>query len=450
MNSNNYKQYDTRWAKLGYPNAPWYIRDCGCGEVAVCNCIIEMDKYKKETPKTIQPFCKQYAAPNGNGTYFSGIPAMMKHYGMTEVKECDTMTELFKEMAKGNRVAILLMGSRNGGSRGVHWTSSAHFVAAVGYKKSGGKDYLYIKDSNSTSTLRNGWLAYTENLKGDVSRVWSGRIPAKKKEYVPTTAYKGKLPSKTVKRGDKGEQVKRLKEFLKWRYNFTYSNDSFGAGTEKAVKAFQRKYAKQYGLKVDGVFGKASKQVAQKIVDKYAKKYPTQTKQDKMLAWAKKIAGEKYHYVTWQENVPKTHTCPICSGRKYDDAYGWNCIGYAWASWRHGGQLGSNCSCAVFTDYHYNQLTRLPYDEASAMARQRIGLNDVYLIRDPNGLSLSKLKAGDVIAYFTRGGSYIHTALYIGNGQIADCTSSRADGIKYGVNSYSNYVIKLAFRYTGK
>ena len=70
-------------------------------------------------------------------------------------------------------------------------------------------------------------------------------------------------------------------------------------------------------------------------------------------------------------------------------------------------------------------------------------------MRSYTSLSFSQLKAGDIIAYFN-GNGYIHTALYIGNGQIADCTSSRADGIKYGVSSYSNYKIKLAFRYTGK
>lgn len=183
MNKTNFKQYDTRWASLGYPKKPWYIKNCGCGEVSIANCIIEMDKYRLQTPKTIQPYCKQFAAPNGNGTYFSGIPTMMKHYGMTEVKEHQTMASLWKELAKGNRVAIYLMGSRKGGSKGVHWTSSAHFVCSVDYKVKDGKHYVYVKDSNSTSSLRNGWISYEDNMRGDVSRVWSGKLPtaAKKK-----------------------------------------------------------------------------------------------------------------------------------------------------------------------------------------------------------------------------------------------------------------------------
>lgn len=209
MNKNNYKQYDTRWAKLGYPKKPWYIKDCGCGEVAICNCIIEMSKYAKETPKTIQPYCKQYAAPNGNGTYFAGIPKMMSHYGMTEVKEHQTMDSLWKELKKGGRVAIYLMGNRKGGSKGVHWTSSAHFVASVQYKYEKGDHWVYMKDSNSTSSLRNGWISYKGNLRNDVSRVWSAKLPTQPK------------PTKTVdevakevldgKWGNGDDRVKKLK-----------------------------------------------------------------------------------------------------------------------------------------------------------------------------------------------------------------------------------------------
>lgn len=172
----NYKQYDTRWAKLGYPRSPYFIRDCGCGEVAICNVMVKSFRWRNETPKTIQPYCKQFAAPNGDGTYFSGIPKMLDHYGFTEIKEHAQMKTLWKELKKGGRVAIYLMGSKPGGSKGVHWTSSAHFVCSTNYKHE--EDHMvYVKDSNSTSPLRNGWLSYTENMKGDVLKVWSAKCP---------------------------------------------------------------------------------------------------------------------------------------------------------------------------------------------------------------------------------------------------------------------------------
>ena len=296
MNKTNFKQYDTRWAKLGYPKSPYFIKNCGCGEVSVANCIIEMEKYAKQTPKTIQPYCVQFAAPNGNGTYFSGIPKMMEHYGMTEVKEHQTMNSLWTEMEKGNRVAILLMGSRLGGSKKIRWTSSGHFVAAVGYRKKNGKHELYIKDSNSASASRNGWLEYTAYLQGDVSRVWSGKLIVTQ-PYYPTTPYTGTLPTGTVKKGSKGNDVKAVQRFLNWCMNAKLAVDGdCGTNTEAAIKKWQT----QYKLKVDGIFGSASKKKAQEIVDKYA---PKDTLLEKELAACKEQAERmKNSKYKWRKN----------------------------------------------------------------------------------------------------------------------------------------------------
>ena len=208
MNKTNYKQYDTRWAKLGYPKKPHYIKDCGCGEVSIANVIIEMDKYRNETPKTIQPYCKQFAAPNGDGTYFAGIPKMMKHYGLTEVKEHQTMAELWKELKKGDRVAIYLMGPRPGGSKRVHWTSGGHFVCSVGYKYKDKKHYVYVKDSYSTSSLRNGWISYEENMRNDVSRVWSGKLPKSAPKKTTTQIAQEVIDGKW---GNGDERIAKLK-----------------------------------------------------------------------------------------------------------------------------------------------------------------------------------------------------------------------------------------------
>lgn len=210
MNKTNFKQYNTSWASLGYPKKPWYIKNCGCGEVAIANCIVEMEKWKKQTPKTIQPYCVQYAAPNGDGTYFSGISKMMEHYGMTDVKEHQTMDSLWKEMSKGYRCAILLMGDRKGGSKDIHWTSSAHFIAATAYRSDGKTHELFIKDSNSASSDRNGWLSYEGYLRNDVSRVWSGNMNIKKAD--PTLSDKILSACKTQAEWMKNYKYKWQKE----------------------------------------------------------------------------------------------------------------------------------------------------------------------------------------------------------------------------------------------
>ena len=406
MNKTKFLQTDSRWGGLGYPKKPWYIRNCGCGEVAIANIIIEIAKYKKYTPATIQPYCKQFAAPNGDGTYFSGIPKMMKHYGLTEVKEHDTMAQLWKELEKGDRVAIYLMGSRPGGSKKVHWTSGGHFICSVGYRKNGSKHEIYVKDSYSNSSLRNGWISYEENMRNDVLRVWSGKLP--KEEPAPT-------PTKSI------DEIAREVIGGKW-----------GNGDERIAK-----------LKAAGYDPEA---VQKKVNELLAPKEPT--RQDKICDWAKEIANSKYHYVKWQEKVKATHTCPICKGRKYDNYYGWNCIGFAWGSWHHSG-LASKCNCHVFTDADYEKLLKVSEAEALKIAKAKIGLNDIKLHRNKNGLDIKKLKPGTVIAYF-KGNNYIHTALVVEGGKIADCTSGRKDNIKYGVTPYSKWTIKLAFEYTGK
>ena len=337
MNSTNYKQYDTRWATLPYPKKPWYIKNCGCGEVSICNAIIEMAEYSSQTPKTIQPYCKQYAAPNGDGTYHSGIPAMMKHYGMTEVMEHATMKPLWDELAKGDRVAIYLMGKREAGSKKIRWTSSGHFVCSVGYKYENGKHYVYVKDSNSTSASRNGWISYEENMKNAVLKVWSGKIKViSPTEYRPTTPYEGSLPKATVKEGSKGDDAKACQTFLNWCINYGLSVDgNIGAKSVNAIKIYQ----KTYGLGTDGVFGSKSRAKAEEIIKEHANtpkaydgEYPDTTVDygSKIIAKAKALAGSSSEPTTAYKNA---------LNKAYPNR----------KSWGEGSRLGRACDVFVGT-----------------------------------------------------------------------------------------------------
>lgn len=314
MNKTKYLQTDSRWGSLGYPKAPWYIKNCGCGEVSIANIIIEMEKYKNYTPATIQPYCKQFAAPNGDGTYFSGIPKMMEHYGLTEVREHATMSTLWTELAKGDRVAVYLMGSRPGGSKWVHWTSGGHFVCSVGYEYKNSKHYVYVKDSYSNSSLRNGWITYEENMRNDVIRVWSGKLYIEK-PYYPSTPYTGTLPKSAVKKGSKGDDTKAVQAFLNWCVNAKLAVDGIcGDYTDAAIRKFQNQYSSTYGIAPDGVFGNASINAAKKIVAKYAPApAPTiiQKEMDACVAQAEWMKNYKYQ---WESNptVPKSKYKGTC------------------------------------------------------------------------------------------------------------------------------------------
>lgn len=75
-------------------------------------------------------------------------------------------------------------------------------------------------------------------------------------------SYDGALPSKTLKKGSSGIQVKYLQNFLNWYDDYELIRDGkFGPLTEKAVKNFQNKE----GLKVDGIFGPASRKKASEV-----------------------------------------------------------------------------------------------------------------------------------------------------------------------------------------
>lgn len=391
MNKTKYMQTDKRWGGLGYPKKPWYLRNCGCGEASICNCIIEMEQYKKYTPATIQPYCKRFADPHGNGTYWSGIPAMMKHYGMTEVKEHATMAPLWKELAKGGRVAIYLMGGRRGGSKGVHWTSSGHFVCSVAYKYEKGKHWVYVKDSYSNSSLRNGWISYEDNMRLDVLKVWSGKLNSK----APKPAAK-----KTV------DEIAKEVIDGKW-----------GNGEERVAKL------KKAGYDPDAV---------QKKVNELLKPAPKPkpTAASKIVAKAKAYA---WAYGTPQKKWAYKTGAPLASYKS------------ALKKYLNKSKKISQSDCGYFVTTCVR---------ASGVSGTFLALrgtkeafppvpNTMKIVHKgakvPDGL----LKAGDIIRYKKKSGSQ-HTLMYIGGGRIAEAGREiRFPVIRKDTKKYNAKNVKL-------
>lgn len=74
-------------------------------------------------------------------------------------------------------------------------------------------------------------------------------------------AYTGALPSTNLKKGSKGEEVKKLQKFLNWALNVKLDVDGdYGIKTENAVKEFQKKMS----ITVDGKFGPLTLSAAKK------------------------------------------------------------------------------------------------------------------------------------------------------------------------------------------
>lgn len=175
-NTKIFKQYDSRYASLPYPNSSSPVSTDGCGLVSVTHCVIENPKYVNYTPKDVLPVMKPYAVA-GSGTRYmnpDGIAAGLKYYGMKDVRVIDDMADFWEELDKGERVGIILFDKGNGPD-GTRWTSARHFIAFNRYEYSGGKHWLYMKDSGGRD--HDGWYTYEGSMKGCLFLMWTARVP---------------------------------------------------------------------------------------------------------------------------------------------------------------------------------------------------------------------------------------------------------------------------------
>ena len=174
-----------------------------------------------------------------------------------------------------------------------------------------------------------------------------------------------------------------------------------------------------------------------------------------MEAWAVKISNDnRYSYKKWAKDI-KTHQCPICHPELMKDgADGWNCIGFAFAIWHHGGRLKSKCNCGVISNEVGEKIYKAKTDaEALKIVREHVGINEITVIRNNKKvISKSKVKPGDICLLFD-GDVYKHTFFIMSNNKVADSTGSgsKANNIRADRDFSGRYVngLKVIIRYTG-
>lgn len=209
----NFKQYDSRWARVPYPRAPYYMADSGCGATACADIVVTNPKYKDKTPKNMAKFMTKrgYAIPNA-GTAWAGITACLKHYGFS-VTQHDDMASFFKEMKKTGRMAIIVF---RGGSKGdVTWTLGGHFLACSGMEIKNGQHRLYMLDVGPRGNT--GWFTYEKHMKGLVAQLWTCYLPTAKKEVKPVAKKKTRKELVAYAR-------KRAKEKHKYKKGWSWKN----------------------------------------------------------------------------------------------------------------------------------------------------------------------------------------------------------------------------------
>ena len=169
--------------------------------------------------------------------------------------------------------------------------------------------------------------------------------------------------------------------------------------------------------------------------------------------WGLKIASDdRYGYVIWKSSVSSTHTCPICKGRKPGHDFGWNCIGFSFATWHHGGLIPSNCNCGVIDNGTGTKMLKMSVSDMLATAQKHIGVKDIKIIYNGGKhIPESMLEPGDILLEYN-GYTYKHTFVYIGNGKRVHSTGSsgtvpKAKQICSG--KYPSSGCKIAIRYMG-
>lgn len=218
----------------------------------------------------------------------------------------------------------------------------------------------------------------------------------------------------------------------------------WGKGTSKALQ-------KLIGTKADGYFGENSVKALQTYLNKVVfapqpKPTPVTSTQDKIVTWCKKIAADNsWHYVKWSSNK-KTHECPICHNHPKGKYHGFNCIGFCFASWRHGGGIKCHCNNSVINDDEWNKLYKASDANALKMAKDLIGVSSIKVIRNKKGIPQSELKAGDICGRY--GSKFEHAFVYLGGGKMADCRGSNGKvATDKQISVRKAQVAKVAIRY---
>ena len=170
-----------------------------------------------------------------------------------------------------------------------------------------------------------------------------------------------------------------------------------------------------------------------------------------MRAMAVSIAGNNnWWYIYWTEKYG--HECAICHPHGGEN-HGWQCIGFTIACWHHSG-LPIPCNCGVIDNGTSEKILKAKTDaEALKIAQSHLGIKDIQVIRNKNGIPKGQARPGDMALLFS-GTVFHHMFLIMSGSKIADSTKAakKSDDIRADRNFGGRYVsnLKVLIRYTGK
>ena len=232
-NYKTYKQYDSRWGNKNY-NGSSTMAQAGCGPTSVAMLAYAVDK--KVTPWTVAKYMKANGyAVYGNGTAWSGIPASMKHFGLKDVRNIASMSDVFAYLKKRYCAVFLFKAGSRGG---ITWTTAGHYMAVTSIKIKDGKHYLYMRDSGGRG--HTGVYCYETQMKGLISQVWVGYVPGNLKKKKKTTKKKTTAKKKKT-------AAQRINELaVACAYSINTSSSKWRYPTGKPKKKYKETLDKAY------------------------------------------------------------------------------------------------------------------------------------------------------------------------------------------------------------
>lgn len=310
----------------------------------------------------------------------------------------------------------------------------------------------YAVSTEVRSVTVDGWWGYmTTLLSQKVLKTYQDGIVSGQslddKKYLPNASSSSWDFSKAGGGSDLVKAIQRLVGSTVDGY--------MGQNTVKAMQNFL-KVQGVYSDKVDGYMGSNTVKAWQKWVNHPTYIKPKETIWDKANRWAEKLCkSDNGKYKVFSDD-PKTQKCAICNGYTESKYKGFNCIGAAFAYWRHGAGIPCRCNQEVINDTMGDRLLRSNYETALALVKQCVGINSVTLVTNGGkAIPADKLKKGDIIMYFD-GKTFAHMGVDIGNGKLFDSARGHTPQMqcgKLGIDWWTKengWVVKLAIRYTGK
>ena len=138
----DYKQYDSRWAKVMYSNhkdKSQTIKSSGCGPTSMAD-IVATVKDKNITPVEMAEFSLEKGCRTDNsGTAWSFFPKVADEYGFSRYKKCTSLADLKDCLSTGGYI-VASMGKG-------YWTSGGHYICVWKYDDT----YIYANDPASST-----------------------------------------------------------------------------------------------------------------------------------------------------------------------------------------------------------------------------------------------------------------------------------------------------------